>query len=384
MSSPIERSYRKNKLRKILVVSAGGELSGIQSLYFISHDATWEIISHASIPYPERIGSLIESFRRQGAAMSDLGWLEYKITALFTESAKAVLARVPRALRKPTIAVVNQLSLWKGPTGENEPFTQWNITVGEPQVLARALGAPVISDLARYHLLAGGNGVSPTFHGNLLIARKFSGVVVFLNIGLISHITVIDKPSGRCLLDSDTGPGMCLINRCAREISCPNGFDRDGSEAAKGNVDVACLDALATSPWFLKEGPKEASSELFDPLLQKPLLMALAPNDRLATLTALTARSAYDAFRAGYKEPSSPEVMVISGGGVNNLSLVKYLSTYFGHVPLKTSEEVGIPSEMRIPLATGLSVDGFLMGTAEGETGGKIAANGAIGRVTMP
>jgi anhydro-N-acetylmuramic acid kinase len=384
MPSPFERSYRKNKLRKILVVAAGGDMSGVQSLYFLSHDDIWEIISHASIPYPDRIGSLIESFRRQGAAMADLGWLEYKITMLLTESAHAALARVPRALRKPDVAVVNQLSLWKGPTGENEPLSQWNIALGDPLVLARALDAPVVSDLTRYRLLAGNEAFSPTFHGNLLIARPFSGIVVFVNIGLVAHITIIDKPAGRCLLDADTGPGMCLINRCAREINCPSGFDRDGSEAAKGNVDIACLDALATSPWFLKEGAKEASSELFDSLLQKPPLMALAPSDRLATLTALTARTIYDFFRTGYKEPPPPEVVLLSGGGVNNLSLVKYLSTYFGHIPLKTSDELGIPLEMRIPLAMGLSVDGFLRGAIEREPGGKIGSGGAIGRVTMP
>ena len=250
-------------------------------------------------------------------------------------------------------------------------------------MLSRAIGVPVISDLTRYHLFSTG-GVSPTFHGNLMIARKFSGVVVFLNIGLIAHLTIIDRPSGRCLLDSDTGPGMCLINRCAREADCRDGFDRDGSEAAKGTVDIACLDVLATAPWFLKAGPKEAASELFDPLLQKPPLMGLAPSDKLATLTALTARTAYDFFRANYTEPVVPEVAVLSGGGANNLSLVKFLSTYFGHLPLTTSEELGIPLEMRIPLAMGLSVDGYLRGTAEGETGGRAEAKGPIGRTTMP
>jgi anhydro-N-acetylmuramic acid kinase len=210
--------------------------------------------------------------------------------------------------------------------------------------------------------------------GNIAIARRFAGTVVLLNIGLISRMTIIDRTAGVTLLDSDTGPGMTLINRCAREINCPDGFDRDGSEAAKGILDITVLDSLATSPWFMKEAPKEAAAGIFDALMQKPALMALAPHDKLAVLTALTARTIHDFYRKNYKQPSVPEIVVVSGGGANNQSLMKYLSTYFGALPLKNCEELGIPVEMRFPLSIGLSVDAFLMGKQGTE----------IGRVTLP
>lgn len=388
MAPKFEPTYKKLKYRKVLVISAGGEQSGIQCLYFIERGGSWEIISHALVPYPPRIGALLENKGRCAVTTDDLSWFEYKITLLFVESAKAALASVPRALRKPNLIVLNQPTLFKGPTGENERFPQWNLSFGDPQFLATSLGVPVISDFVRYSLLSGRNASAPTLAGNLIIARNFSGTVVFLNIGLVTRMTIIDRTVGgalgRCIFDSDTGPGMCLINRCARETNSPDGFDRDGSDAAKGKVDGASLNALATSPWFLQDGPKEASSEFFDPLLQKPCLISLSPLDKLATITALTARTIYDFFRKEYKETTPPEAVIISGGGANNLLLGKFLSTYFSHCPIQSSESLGIPGEMRVPLAIGLSVDAFLTEKATIWEGGNPDFKTRIGRVSCP
>lgn len=379
MASSFERAYRKNRQRRILVISAGGETSGIQGLYFLSSGDSWEIISHASVPYPSKIGSLIETCKRQAVTSADLAWLDYKVTLLFDECASATLTAVPHALRKPYMAVVNQLALFKGPVGEHEPLRSWNIALGDPRFLAGSIDVPVLSDFSRYSLLAGGDGSLPALSGNLIIARRFPGIVIFLNIGLITHMTVIDRTSSRSILDSDTGPGMCCINRCAQVTNSVDGFDRDGAETARGTVDISCLDALATSPWFLKEAPKEASAELFDPLLQKPCIAALAPADRLATMTALTARTIHDFFRNTYKEPFQPEAVIISGGGVNNASLVGYCATYFGHLRLLSCEELGIPVTMLVPLTLGLSVDASLMGKNEEKNGKK-----TIGSITLP
>ena len=386
MISPFFRSYKKLKQRKILVISAGGELSGIQALYFIAYnDVSWEIISNAFVPYPARIGALIESSRRQGITMADFGWLDYRVSLLFVECGHAALKNVPRGLRKPHVTVLNQLSLWKGSTGKNEPMSLWSLSSGDAGYLASSLNTPVISGLVHHHLLAGGRGAVPMLAGNLCIARRYKGIVAFVNLGLVSRMTVLDPaPAARCIIDSDTGPGMCLINRCAREINCPDGFDRDGSAAAAGTVNAAVLDSLANAPWFLKAAPKEASPELFDQLMQKGELMALTPNDRMATVTALTARTIYDFFRREYREPALPEAIIISGGGVNNLSLVKFLSAYFSHAPLMPSEQIGIPLEMRMPLAIGLSIDSILQEKATLWEDGKMPRTDLAGSLSMP
>jgi anhydro-N-acetylmuramic acid kinase len=318
-------------------------------------------------------------------ALSDLSWLDSKVTQLLAECAKTVMAQVPRGLKKPHLIVLSELSLHRGPTGDSGPLGVWNASIGDPQYLATAMNTPVISELSRYHIFAGGRGAVPTVAGDLIMAKRFGNIVAFLNIGLIAHLAVVDvRTPQRCIINSDTGPGMCLINRVARDSNCPDGFDRDGSLAANGTVNAACLDSLVNAPWFLADGPKEAASDQFTPLLQKPDLATLEPQDRLATITALTARTAYDFFRHAWKENSLPEVMVVSGGGANNRALNNYLATYFGHLPITGCEKCAIPPELCFPLATGLSLDSFLSGQATVWEDGVLPRRELAGRVSIP
>ena len=104
--------------------------------------------------------------------------------------------------------------------------------------------------------------------------------------------------------------------------------------------------------------------------------MRLAPIDKLATITAFTARTAYEFFRAEYKDDTPPEAIILSGGGANNAALIKCLTTYFVHTPLITIEDLGIPLEMRVPFAMGLTVDAYLRG--------KLPEVSRIYRISMP
>jgi 1,6-anhydro-N-acetylmuramate kinase len=59
-----------------------------------------------------------------------------------------------------------------------------------------------------------------------------------------------------------------------------------------------------------------------------------------------------------------PEKIYLSGGGAHNLTLVEFLSAYFQPIIIKNIEELGIPADMRIPLALGLTVNSYLAGTS--------------------
>ena len=216
-----------------------------------------------SVPYPSGVDTVIESSRRQAVTLADLAWLERKLTFLLVEASKSTLGPVPRSLRTPHVAALSQLTLCKGAVGKNRQPFLWNVFIGEPQFVANALGLPVLSDFTRCNLLSGGNGSTAFLPGNLQIVQRFSSIVVLLNLGLIARMTIIDRSLARCIVYSDAGPGTILINRCARESNLSKGIDRDGSGAAAGTADVAALDALATSPWFLTAAPREAARRSF-------------------------------------------------------------------------------------------------------------------------
>ncbi|MFP4242372.1 MAG: anhydro-N-acetylmuramic acid kinase, partial [Chitinispirillaceae bacterium] len=233
---------------------------------------------------------------------------------------------------------------------------------GDEQFVSSSLNLPVLTDFIRHNILAGGPGILPTFPGSLKIADGTTGIGAFVNIGLVSRMTFIDNNTSSLLLESDTGPGTVLMDKCAKDADCPDGFDRDGKLSSQGEVDAECVEELAKEPWLLKPAPKQGSPEIFTPLLQHPCLLRLGLLDRVATITALTAKSIYDFYRREYTSNFAPEALWISGGGSNNLSLREYLSAYFDPVPVRSIEDLSVPADMKVPLALGLTVNAFLCG----------------------
>jgi anhydro-N-acetylmuramic acid kinase len=374
------------KRRRVLIISGGGLQSGIQVLYLDIENENWEIISKAFLPYPQKVAELIVRLgeTQEPVALSDFGWLDYKVTMLLLESANNALANVPNALKKPHYAVLNKPTLWKGATGENLQQSNWNLTVGDEFYVASSLNIPVLTEFLRHNILAGGPGVLPTFPGSLMIAKNTNGVGIFVNIGLVSRAAVIDKNAERLLFESDCGPGTVLIDKCAQEADCPGGFDRDGKLTSTGTPNAECVGILASDPWITKAAPKQASPETFTHLLDHPCLKPLSSVDRLATITALTAKGIYDFYRREYKELTLPSTLWVSGGGVNNLALLDYLKASFDPIPVCSVEELNIPADMKIPMTLGLTADAFIMGKEIPWESGKFPVIKPLARWTVP
>ncbi len=379
-------TFRRLKSRRAVVISAGGLRSGIQALYLGFTGGDWEVFSTAYLPYPRRVEELITrlSETQEPQALSELGWLDYKVTMLFLESAKNALSGAPKAIGAPHYAVLNKPTLWKGATGENLQQSSWNITVGDEVFLANALGVPVLSDFLRHNILAGGSGVLPTFPGSLIVAKHTTGVGLFVNIGLVSRMTVIDNDAQALLFESDTGPGTVLIDKCAQEAECVGGIDRDGALTATGAPCAECLEILSTDPWISKAAPKQASPEIFSHLTSHPCLKPLGQVDKLATITALTAKSVYDFYRREYKGATQPSALWISGGGANNLALVDFLKASFDPIPVRNVEDLNVPLDMKIPLTLGLTVDAFIGGREVPWESGSNPKIKPLGRWALP
>ncbi|MCL2218626.1 MAG: anhydro-N-acetylmuramic acid kinase [Chitinispirillia bacterium] len=371
-NNAIISKLRGLKTRRALVISAGGIRSGIQVLYMGYTGDDWEVFSTAYLPWPQKVGDLIIRLNEteEPVALSDIGWLDYKVTMLILDAAKAALVNAHKSVGKPHYAALNKPTLWKGPTGENLQQSNWNLLVGDELYLANSLGIPVMTEFLRHNMLAGGPGVLPTFPGSMIVAKKTEGVGLFLNIGTVARMTIIDKKAGKLLMEADTGPGTVLIDKCALEAECPGGIDRDGQLTARGYPNAECLETLAGDNWLSKAAPKQASPEIFTHLLNHPCLKVLSSIDRMATITALTAISAYEFYRREYKGAQQPEALWVSGGGGNNLALLDYLRASFDPIPVRSVEELDIPPDMKVPLTLGLTVDAFIRGkTIPWETG---------------
>src|SRR5512133_2838322 len=195
MSVACIAKLKKIKNLRCLVVSCCGSRGGIQCLYFSSNGQTWEILAHSKISYPQKVISILEiinSCSFSGLTPSDLGYLDFKVSQLMLECVKTTLAQTSRSVNTPHAVIINKMTLWKGLTEENCQQRYWDISAGDPQLIASSLNIPVFSDFARNNLLAGGPGAIPVNPGNRIILSKCPGITMFLNIGIFSQLTIID------------------------------------------------------------------------------------------------------------------------------------------------------------------------------------------------
>ncbi|MFI1853401.1 anhydro-N-acetylmuramic acid kinase [Streptomyces sp. NPDC020480] len=245
------------------------------------------------------------------------------------------------------------------------------LQLGQPAWIAEATGRPVVSDLRTRDIAAGGQGAPLVSVVDTLWLRGRPGVCVALNLGGIANVTVVPDGGGEPLA-YDTGPGNALIDAAVRHLTDGRlDRDEDGAMAARGTVHGPLLDRLLAEPYYARPAPKTTGKELFHLPYLRAALAGLGPlpaDDVVATVTELTAVTVADAVRsAGAGE------VVASGGGTRNPALLAALCRALGAVPLRTSDELGLPSAAKEAYA--FAVLGFL--SAHGLAGTVPACTGA-------
>jgi anhydro-N-acetylmuramic acid kinase len=225
------------------------------------------------------------------------------------------------------------------------------LQLGQPAWIAEATGTTVVSDLRARDVAAGGQGAPLVSILDVLWLRGRTGVPVALNLGGIANITVVHGEP----VAFDTGPANALIDAVMTELT-GRPFDADGVMAARGSVNAELLERLLSDPYYDRPAPKSTGKELFNlAYLARALegLPEIPGPDLVATVTMLTARTVADAVR----RYGGTEV-IASGGGIRNPVLMHLLGAELDGVPLRTTDELALPSAAKEALA--FAVLGFL------------------------
>ncbi|MBT2401390.1 anhydro-N-acetylmuramic acid kinase [Streptomyces sp. ISL-100] len=256
------------------------------------------------------------------------------------------------------------------------------LQIGEPAWIAEATGRPVVSGFRTRDVAAGGQGAPLVSIVDVMWLRGRPGVPVALNLGGIGNVTVAGDGSSRGEpLAFDTGPANALIDAAVRELAAA-AYDAEGALAARGTVHRPLLRRLLEEPYYARPAPKTTGKELFHLPYLRAALAGFGPlpaADVVATLTRLTARTVADAIR-----PFGATEVIASGGGTRNPVLMEWLREELGGgvlgvgepgvgVPLRTSDELGLPSAAKEAYA--FAVLGWL--TAQGLPGTVPSCTGA-------
>lgn len=244
------------------------------------------------------------------------------------------------------------------------------LQVGDGDVIAVRTGCPVISDFRARDVASGGEGapLSP-IADTVLFGRGRGGEPArrraILNLGGIANLTVLDDDPAR-VFGFDTGPANAPMDRLARRLSggaldC----DRDGRIARSGRVDERLLAGLLEhDPFPARRPPKSTGFEMYgDAFVDRAAAMhGQIDADLMATLTEFVARTVAIGLRQCEDLGPPVEELIAAGGGVRNPALMERIAALIAPVPVRRSEEVGVPSDAREAMAFAVLADMTLRG----------------------
>lgn len=259
-------------------------------------------------------------------------------------AAADLVARAHIAVMAPFANVA--LAGFHGQTLAHDPARGRSHQCGDGQVIADALGYPVVWDFRSADIAAGGQGAPlvPFYHFALAKWARADGPVAFVNLGGVGNITWVDPrcddPSDAgALLAFDTGPANAPINDLMQaHFDLP--YDAGGARALGGQADADALAQLRADPYFAAPPPKSLDRDHF--AAWQAGLRALAPADGLAT----AARGAGDAVAWALAHcPIAPQQIWIAGGGRHNAAVMAAIAAQSA-APIAPIEDLGLNGDM--------------------------------------
>jgi len=233
--------------------------------------------------------------------------------------------------------------------------------IGEPAIIAGRTAITCVADFRVADVALGGQGAPLVPFVDAALFSDPAEYRAALNIGGIANVTLLpDEMSGGrdAIRAFDTGPGNMVIDACARLASDgADDFDRDGAAAARGTPAHELLDELLDDDYFRRVAPKSTGRERYGAqyaahVWQRGRELGLHPDDVIATVTALTARTIAAAI------PAQCRRVVVSGGGVRNLALMDMLRSAIGkppaHARVEPADAHGVDADAKEAVAFGI------------------------------
>jgi len=232
-----------------------------------------------------------------------------------------------------------------GQTLAHEPRGRGTHQTGNGELLARALGLPVVWDFRSADVALGGQGapLAPFFH--FACARHIGAdqPLAILNLGGVGNVTWIDprQPAPEthgALLAFDTGPANAPLNDLM-QARTGQPLDSAGETASRGTVDEARLAAFLAHPFFHRMPPKSLDRNDFHAALDTG---NLSLEDAAATLTAAAAAAV---ARGAEHFPVPVGRLLVTGGGRHNATLMQELRNRL-RADVQPIESAGLNGDM--------------------------------------
>lgn len=269
-----------------------------------------------------------------------IGEIDTRLGEAYAYALEDFLERFNIPSKKVKAIGLHGQTLWHEPNSKY-PFS---MQLANASIITARIGICVVCDFRQKDIALGGQGApfAPAFHRFLFSKLERSAAV--LNIGGIANLTILgDKEAGY-----DTGCGNTLLDswimQCRGEA-----YDKDGDFAKSGKVDTELLEKMLNDEYFKRTPPKSTGREYFNMswlASYLPVFQTLKDEDVQATLLELSAKSIADEVKK-----ASVDILIVCGGGVKNIYLMKRLQEMLPSIEVIPSDKLNVSSEFMEAMA---------------------------------
>ncbi len=347
---------------------------------------SFELLHFLTIPYPPDIHRRLSDLASaESYPVNDLVQLNVETGIHFAFAVKALVQDAGIAMQDVDLIGSHGQTVRHLPLAKPFPAT---LQIGDPSYIAQQTGVITVGDFRMADMAAGGQGAPlvPMFDFMVFGSPEKNRAV--LNIGGIANVTIL--PAGEDLdkvLAFDTGPGNTIVDNLCKTYYARD-FDKNGEISACGKVHFDIVDIFLKDKYFAQEPPKSTGPEHFD-LNNFNIIKRLGDcgnvchEDAISTMTYFTARSIFEQIQRF--SPVKLDELYVSGGGVNNCSLMQHLHDLFKAVEIYKTDDYGLPSDAKEAMCFAIMANE----TLHGAQGNVPSATGAIrpvvlGKICLP
>ncbi len=314
------------------------------------------LLAHAGFRYPATLRqAVLAAMNAKSTTTAELARLNWRLGMAYADAVKATVKR--HNVKIDLIGCHGQTLYHQARavsyTGKSFACT-WQ--AGEAAVIATELGVPIVSNFRTADMANGGQGAPLVPLLDYVMFSDAKRGRILQNIGGIANLTALPAGAyGDKVFAFDSGPGNMVIDALAQKL-LGKPYDRNGANAAKGQVLDPVLTEMLRDPYFKLKPPRTTGREQFGREYAVKFLAACRrhsrkPEDALATATALTAETIARSFES-FVLPAmkgKPIDYIVSGGGARNATLMKMLAARLEPIGcmLTTIEKFGMPAEAK-------------------------------------
>jgi anhydro-N-acetylmuramic acid kinase len=369
--------------RWFIGLASGSSADGVDAALIetegVGLDLRARLIHALHYPYPPDVRSMIVGI--SSASIKQASLLHRVLGETFAAAARGVADQASFSLQKAQCIGCAGHTIWHEPEGRF-PST---FGLGMAAVVAERTGVTTVSDFRARDLAAGGLGMPMATLADYLLFRNTAETLAVVHLGSLATIAYLPA-SGRLqeAMGFEAGPCNVLLDGLMGHLTGGREtFDAGGKHAVQGRCIDSLLQRWLGHPYLQRRPPKSLprhgfGEEFVAQASQLAKQMSWSLHDLLCTATHFVARGITQAIARFLPQRRPPDRVLMSGGGVRNGFLWHLIAQQLEPVPVRKTDEAGVPAQARKALIFGLlaalTIDGVpaSLASATGATGARL------------